>query len=312
MTKTHLETLENFKLNSLPDLDVVTLGALELLAETPLPQVDFSRFKRPIVVGSGNAAVTGTLLFSEVDAVFADESSYEDTLDRVSAIDGAVLISASGSKHAVGIAEALQKRSLETILLTNNTNAPAKDVIGEVNTFVFPKNREPYTYNTSTYMGMLLSKTGEDPEAIYDFILNEVAPILPSNFKNYDAYYLMVPDRFTLVREMFATKFDELFGPRLMGRIFTEEQTKHAKTVIAMDSEVFVSFGEENKYFGTRANRIHIPLPEHADYVAMMAIGYFVIGQLQKNKPAYFKGRIAEYCREISDIFGQEINPIVE
>ena len=312
MGKDNLEALRTFDLQSLPDLDVVTLGALELLDETPLPQVDFTAFKRPLVVGSGNAAVTGKILFSEVDAIFADESSYAEKLDTIDSIDGAVLISASGSKHAVGIAEALQKRSLSTILLTNNTDAPAMEVVGEHNTHVFPKNREPYTYNTSTYMGMLLSKTGENPEEIHAFIENVVHQSLPANLGSFDAYYLTVPDRFTLVREMFATKFDELFGPRLMGRIFTLEQTKHAKTVIPMEKELFISFGEQNTDFGLRQNRLNVPLPERADFVAMMAIGYYVIGQIQKAKPAYFKGRVVEYCREISEVFGKEITPIVE
>lgn len=312
MKTDNLETLKNFDIRSLPDLDVVTLGALELLGGTTLPQVDFAQFKRPLVVGSGNAAVTGKLLFSEVDAVFGDESSYKEKLDSIDTIDGAVLISASGSKHAVGIAEELAKRSVPTILLTNNRDAPAKSVVGGTRTFVFPKNREPYTYNTSTYMGMLLSMTGEDPEAIHDFILNDVQNTLPKDLGTYDAYYLTVPDHFTLVREMFVTKFDELFGPRLMGRIFTLEQTKHAKTVIPMEKELFISFGEKNTDFGLRQNRLTIPLPERANYVAMMAIGYYVIGQIQKAKPAYFKGRVVEYCREISEVFGKEITPIVE
>lgn len=312
MTTDNYKELQKFDLHSLPDLDVVTLGALELMNQTRLPQVDFDLFKRPLVVGSGNAAVTGKLLFSDIDAVFADESSYMQKLDSVDTIDGAVLISASGSKHAVEIAEELKRRSLPVMLLTNNQSAPAKEIVGEVHTYVFPKNREPYTYNTSTYMGMLLSKTGENPEELHDFVLNTVNKALPANLCEYDAYYLTVPDTFTLVREMFATKFDELFGPRLMGRIFTLEQTKHAKTVIPMEKELFISFGERNEHFGLHNNRLYIPLPERADFVAMMAIGYYVIGKIQKGKPGYFKGRIAEYCREASDIFGKEITPIVE
>lgn len=312
MTTENLETLKNFDIRSLPDLDVVTLGALELLHGTPLPQIDFEVFKRPLVVGSGNAAVTGKLLFSEVDAVFADESSYIDKLNNIDTLDGAVLISASGSKHAVEIAQELQRRSVPTMLLTNNPEAPAMEVVGSEHAHVFPKNREPYTYNTSTYMGMLLSKTGENPEELHEFILNDVKNALPANLGEYDAYYMTVPDKLTLVREMFVTKFDELFGPRLMGRIFTLEQTKHAKTVVPMEKELFISFGEKNEDFGLRANRLYIPLPERVDFVAMMAIGYYVVGQIQKAKPAYFKGRVVEYCREISDVFGKEITPIVE
>lgn len=304
--------LDTFTIESIPDLDVVTLGALELLSNAQIPLVDFSQFKRPLVVGSGNAAVTGKLLFADVDAVFADESSYVEKLNSIETIDGAVLISASGSKHAVEIANELKRRNLKTLLLTNNPKAPAIEIVGDSTAYVFPRNREPYTYNTSTYMGMILSKTCEQPADIHAFLINKVAPAIPENIAAYDAYYLMLPEKFNAVREMFATKFDELFGPVLMGRIFTEEQTKHAKTVITMDRELFISFGIDNNDYGLAQNRLVIPLPSDASYAAMMSIGYFVIGHIQRGKPAYFKDRVVDYTAEISKVFNQEIKPIVE
>jgi hypothetical protein len=304
--------LQTFTLSSLPDLDAVTIGALQLFAETPLPEVDYRQFSRPLVVGSGNAAVAGKILFNDVDAVFADESSYMQKLETHTAIDGAFLISASGSKHAVSIVKELVSRSIPTILLTNNEFAPAKEFLPEEASFVFPKNREPYTYNTSTYMGMLLSKTKEDPSFIESYIEREVLPRIPHNLNSYGAYYLIVPEQFNDIKEMFRTKFDELFGPQVMGRIFTKEQTKHAKTVIAHDSELFVSFGEENTLFGKEGNRITIPLPLNADFAAMMAIGYFFIGHMQAQLFPYYKNRIEAYVKETSEMFGTTISPIVE
>ena len=162
MNATNLETLKTFDLTSLPNLDVVTLGALELFASEDLPELNLGNYKRPLVLGSGNAAVTGKILFENTDAVLADESTYAGKLDNISGIDGAVLLSASGSKHAITISQDLKKRGIETRLLTNNIDAPAKEFIDEDKFFVFPKNREPYTYNTSTYMGMILGKTKED------------------------------------------------------------------------------------------------------------------------------------------------------
>ncbi len=306
------EQLKTFTPDSLPDLDVVTIGALELFETVTLPEVNFLQFKRPLVVGSGNAAVTGKLLFDDVDAIFADESNYLHKLAACEEIDGAFLISASGGKHAVEIARVLHERGVQSVLLTNNQNAPAKAIVGEEQTFVFPKNREPYTYNTSTYMGMLLSKTFEDEKELLSFIDTNVVPIIPNNLTSYNAFYLIVPEVFTEVREMFETKFNELFGPRLMARVFTVEQTKHAKTVIEGDRELFVSFGEENTHFGKEDCRITIPLPEDADYASMMAIGYVFIGHIQKQFPPYYKERIAAYTQETSALFGQTINVIVE
>ena len=308
----YLDLIEGFTKENLPDLDVVTLAALELFVQTDVPKVDYKEFKRPLVVGSGNAAVTGKILFSDVDAVFADESQYVHKLNTIKDIDGAVLISASGSKHAVGIAEELLRRSIPVKLLTNNTQAPAKEILGEEHTLVFPKNREPYTYNTSTYLGMILSKTQGDPGAILSHIEGAVQPLIPSHLATYDAYYFIVPEAFDGMREMVATKFNELFGPRVMGRIFTLEQTKHAKTVVPGENELFVSFNEENNLFGRPENRITIPLPKDGCIASMVAVSYYVVGQLQKQLPPYYKERIEEYVKETSDAFGSTITSIVE
>lgn len=306
------EIVQSFTLDTLPDLDIVTLAALELFETASLPAVDYKQFKRPLIVGSGNGAVTGKLLFDDVDAVFADESSFLQKLSSVGSVDGAYLISASGGKHAIEIAQTLKERGIETVLLTNNQNAPAKEYLPETSVHVFPKNREPYTYNTSTYMGMILSKTNENSSEILNFIGSEIATLIPKNLTEYSAFYFIMPSEFTDVRELFKTKFDELFGPRLMNRIFTVEQTKHAKTVIPLGSELFVSFGEENNLFGNPKNRLHIPLPAGADYAAMMAVGYYFIGQIQKQFPPYYKERIVAYTQETSEAFGSKISPIVE
>jgi len=310
--KNYTERLKTFTESDLPDLDEVVLGALELFTDTPVPEIDFQAFARPLVVGSGNAAVTGHLLFCHVDAIYADESSYIEKLDTYPDIDGAILISASGSKHAIPIATELERRQIKTILLTNNPNAPAKERLIKDDVFVFPKNREPYTYNTSTYMGMLLSKTGENAETILEFIESTIKPQLPTDLARYGAYYFIIPDKFSAMREMIETKFNELFGPRVMGRIFTLEQTKHAKTVVALDTELFVSIGEENTLFGKPENRLHIPLPLDSNFVTFMAVSYYFVGTLQKQLPPYYKNRIAEYAKETSEMFGSTINVIVE
>lgn len=306
------DILNTFTLDTLPDLDVVTFAALELFSESTLPQVAYTKFNRPLVVGSGNAAVAGKLLFDDVDAVFADESSYMQKLSVIDTIDGAFLISASGGKHAIYIAQELVKRKIPTLLLTNNVAAPAQQILGAASTFIFPKNREPYTYNTSTYMGMLLSKTYEDERSIKIFIETEVLKCVPQNFTSYTAIYLIIPEQFAQMREMFQTKFDELFGPKLMARVFTLEQTKHAKTVIELPTELFVSFGVENNDFGLEKNRLFIPLPDDVDYAALMAVVYVFIGHIQKQFPPYYKERIEAYTKETSASFGSSITPIVE
>lgn len=110
---------------------------------------------------------------------------------------------------------------------------------------------------------------------------------------------------------MLEVKFIELFGREIARDVETSEYMKHAVTVVP-SNELFVSFGEENIMWGDPGRRLHIPLPENADYGAMMAIGYYVIGQIQKKHPPYFKKNIVAYTEEASRIFGGAIHPIVE
>jgi len=161
-------------------------------------------------------------------------------------------------------------------------------------------------------MGMMLAKTNEDPTKLLEFVTNQVSPAVPENLGDNDAYYFLVPEQFTDMREMIETKFNELFGPRVMARVFTVEQTKHAKTVIPLDTELFISFGERNEVFGKPENRLTIPLPEQASYATFMAISYYFVGQIQKQFPPYYKERIGEYVQETSEMFGSKINVIVE
>jgi hypothetical protein len=309
---TYRNTLETFDLSSIPNLDVVVLGALELFSDTKVPTLDFSHFKKPLVLGSVNAYMTAQIVFSDTHAVFADEGSYLHTYTQTEGVDGVVIFSASGSKHAVAMVENFLQEKLEVHLVTNTPGSPAGNMLAEECVHVFPKNREPYTYNTSTYLSTILGKTGEDAEAIKEFISTVVEPKLLRNFGDYNAYTLLIPAEFGHARAMLRTKFDELFGPYINGRVFTSEEVKHAKTVVTSGDELFISFGVDNEYYGLPKNRLQVPLPPNTQYGALLAISYFVVGKIQAAHPPYFKQGIEKYTQTASKIFRQELKPIVE
>jgi|TARA_B100002003_G_C14067887_1_gene513795 hypothetical protein len=294
--------------NELINLDECVINALDLFIKNKIPKLYLGKFKRPLVVGSGNAAVTGKIIFEDSDAVFADEGNYIQKLKAIKNIDIAILISASGGKHAPIIAKELKKRKIKTILLTNNKEALAKAYVNK--TLVLPKNSEPYTYNTSTYMGGILSKTREDPKIILNYIKKNIKPKIPKNLKQYDSYYFIIPNKFDSTRELFMTKFDELFCSKISGRVFTPDQTKHAKTITPSNKELFISIGYDNKMWGTK--RLNLQLPKNAGPATVMAITYYIIGNIQKQNTPYFKKNIKSYTKEASKIFGNKIKPIVE
>lgn len=303
------DILSTFDTDHLPDLDVAVDGALLMLDDVLLPETAVP-FKHPLVVGSGNAEHVGRIIFRDKDAVFANESNFKRALDQHSLIDGVVIISASGSKHSVPIAEHLRELSLPTMLFTNTMGSPAAAFVGEENTRVFPKNREPYTYNTSTYFSMVAANTREEVGPIkrqLDAYLRG-AP----DFSRFTSFTFILPANIFQIAPMLRTKFDELFGTRLNARFYTPEEIKHAKTVVPNDAELFISFTPEGDAWGQGGGRFAVPMSKGDGFLDALALTYHLIGQIQKAHPPYFKENIVRYCDETSRIFGTEIKPIVE
>jgi hypothetical protein len=276
------------------NLDECVINALDLLSKSKLPKIKHN-FKNPLIVGSGNAAALGKVLFT---GVYANESNYKKFL-MTQKIDGCILISSSAGKHSPSIAKKMKKMKIPTILLTNNSIGKATKFVDKI--FVFPKNIEPYTYNTSTYLGMILSQTGEDPKKILTLLKKIKVP----NLKKYNSYFFIVPEKFDNIREFYETKFDELFGPKIWGEAFTYEQTKHAKTVIESDKEIFISLGVTNKLFGK--NKLNYSIPKNANFGLMFCLGYFLIGKIQSQNPPWFKKSIKNYVIRASKLFKEKI-----
>lgn len=281
------------------NLDENVLQALDFFIENQPPKLDLSGYSLPFVVGSGNAYNTGTILFSERAAVFADESNFKSLIKAYAPviekglITQAVVISASGEKDSIWEIELAKNHGLKTTLLTCDANSSAAKIADQV--IAYRKIAEPYTYNTSTYLGMILSATGENPAAIKQFIQTIK---LPENFSNYQSYSFVLPDTFANICPMLDIKKSELFGPHLSLRAFPEGHARHAKFVIPSESELVISVGIENKYFGHPEHRFHISLPEVGNFGTMLALAYFIVGKIQGSKSPYFKDNIEAYCND--------------
>lgn len=305
-----LDTLKSFDINNLPGLDVAVMGALEMLRDAALPSAEVP-YSRPLVIGSAGAGFASKVLFQDIDAVFADESNFEAALERVPDIDGAVLVSASGSKHAINIAERLRELELSAILFTNNPDAPAASFFAPESVRIFPKNREPYTYNTSTYLSMIIAKTAENPAVILEHI--ESTNLTSIDLSRFSGFTFILDEKIAVVAPMFRIKFEELFGAKLCARFFTLEESKHAKTVVPDEKELFVYLGTEVLPWANEEGRVvELSLPEGGREASALSVGYHFIGQIQAAHPPYFQQNLVRYCEEASEIFGQQINPIVE
>lgn len=281
------------------NLDENVLKTLDFFTENVPPAFDLDKYELPFVVGSGNAYNTGTILFSHKAAVFADESNFKAIIESYKPaitkglISQAIIISASGEKDSVWELELAKSYGLETTLLTCNENSPAAKIADQV--FAYRKIAEPYTYNTSTYLGMILSATKEDVSTIKQSIAQLQ---LPANFASYGSYSFILPDSFGNICPMLDIKKSELFGGQLSLRAFPQGHARHAKFVVPSATELVISIGDENKYFGNKDNRWNIALPMSAGFATMLSLTYFLVGKIQAAKHPYFAENIQQYCAD--------------
>lgn len=312
MDATHRNILDTFTTESIPTLDVAVLGALELLADRELQSIPLDRFEAPIVVGSGNAHATGTILFTDYPRARVVTEVDAHRLLSAGVGDGVVVISASGGKDATAVVESATAGDTPCMLITNTNDAPAAAPLADSDVFVLPKNREPYTYNTSTYLSMMAAVYPFDAMKIHQHITETLEQMMPHNIEATDAFTLIVPDAYHFIVPMLRVKFDELFGANIVGRAFYETEIRHAKTVVEAPHEHFVSIGGQNTDYGTPEKRMHVPLPDGASYPVALAVAYYVIGCIQRELPAYFADSISQYTATASAAFGESIDPIVE
>ena len=333
---------------TLPNLDSVVLRDLDFLVEAKkgngIP--DFkqygAKFKKPLVVGSGLAINTLEILFGDTAYVAANESNYQRVFERIHGdADGIVVCSASGGKDSPIIARFAASKGIDSVILTCNPRFQAP--VG-MTAYLFPspsknaqdktKNpdceQEPLTYNCATYMGMILSKTGEDPAAIKRYIESFVDPAIKefegkNPLSNYRAFFGLVPNFLDKLAERGVVKCQELWGQQYGRDFCTEGDARHAKTLvptlrggevhtdtdgnpIEYNRELFMSFGVTNLIYGNEKDRLHIPLPNDAGYGLATAVLYYTMGRLQAALPPLFKLSVGGYAAEQGRMFEKTIN----
>lgn len=283
----------------IPTLNQTVLSTLQFFATNKPPTFQVDTYNLPFVVGSGNALSTGKIIFSEKAAIFADESSFKSTIQSYKPviekglISQAVVISASGEKDSVWELELAKKMGLSTTLFTCKQGSSAAKIADKV--IACRSIAEPYTYNTSTYLGMILASTGEDPNKILDFMKGLR---IPSDLTQYEAYAFALTDLYLNITPMVVVKRDELFGPHIMIRSFTFGHARHAKFVHPWEKELVISIGEENNHFGVPDHRWNIDLPSFASFGTVMALCYDICGLIQEAKHPYFKENITAFCTD--------------
>lgn len=288
---------KNNSQQKLLNLDEIVLQGLDFFSQKKSLKISVgSGSSLLFIVGSVNAHHTARIIFDNRPAIFADESDFKKKLEtfrpliKNGSIREAIIISASGEKDSIWEIKAAKKAGLKTSLLTCRENSSASRLAD--NSYVFEKSPEPYSYNFSTYLGMMLSVSKENPSDIKKYLLK--LKKLP-NFKQYNYFSFILPDQFRPIADMLMVKDDELFGPYSSLRAYSEGQARHAKFICSSQKELVISFGQNN-YFGLTKNRWCLKLPPQAGPGLVLALSYYLSGLIQKNRPPYFKRGLPDYC----------------
>lgn len=290
-------------------LDTIALETAKFFASQKenITPIDTDSFLSPLVLGSGNAIETGKILFRKKPALFASESDATEkiVLDQVKEV---VVISASGGKHAPYLVN-LAKNSSKTAHLISSTRDSEAAKLAD-HSYIFSKITEPYTYNTSTYFAYLYGseKHNYSPEKIAKFLEEQIETELSKyNLSDFTSFFIVIPNEFTLLKNMIEMKFIELFGRKVARDVATYEQVKHAMTITPDDKELFIAFGNtDNVVFGK--NQINLPIFDRENYGPMMLVAYFTVGKIQRALPNYFMENIEAYCANHE----YNISPIVQ
>jgi hypothetical protein len=282
--------------NNIIDLNKIVISALDFFIKNPVKKLQLRKSPLTLAVGSVNAFNTAKILLANQATVFADEGNLKEVLKiyrpliQKKIIRQAIIISASGEKDAVWEIKESKKYKLKTQLLTCNKQASAAKIADQ--TTIFKKITEPYSYNFSTYLGMILAQYQEDPRKINNFLskLN-----IPKKFNDFKYFTFILPDKYRAITDMIKVKDDEMFAANSSLRAFSEGQARHAKFIYQSQKEMVISFGD-NKYFGHPTNRWEIKMPKYENYALNLSLGYYLVGLIQAKKPNYFKNSIEDYC----------------
>jgi len=291
--------------NNLPNLNETVLKALAFFIKNQPRRLKLKNSAR-FVVGSVNAYNTGRMLFGNQATIFADEGNFREILKiyrpliKNQTLKEAIIISASGEKDSIWEIKVAKAAGLKTLLLTCNANSTGAQLADSF--IAFKKMSEPYSYNFSTYLGMLLSVTGENPLVIKKFLQLLKTP---RGFKNFSYFSFILPDRFKAIAEMIMVKDDELFGPYSSLRAYSQGNARHAKFIARSPRELVISF-IPNAFFGELKNRWTIKLPQNANFGLILSLSYYLVGLIQKQKPAYFKKGIEQYCQLGPKAYGEK------
>lgn len=291
---TNLEN-ENAVETKIPHLDQMVINALDSFSNWNYPDKSAIVVSdKNIFVGSGSAACAAEMFARKFGGISLNASRYIGFFKRTKARDFNVyIISASGGKDSIPMAEFFQKNGLPATLITCNEQAPAKDECKDA--IVFPAHKEPPTYNTSTYGSMLYWLDGGDPTQIKEKVLSLTIPDLRNKH-----VVFMASDDYDVLADMGERKvLETLQNTPSNGEGFTHGS--HGLLRQPNDNRIVIRLNENHDYQG-EVYDLNADTP-----LEMMMKVYYIIGKNQTDLDAE---NIAKDYKETIAKLGWKINQV--
>jgi hypothetical protein len=194
-------------------LDRYVTRTLESLGGWEIPEVPVGKGLN-LFMGSGNASQVAGIFANHFGGFAANAASFPRFVEYADRFDERVVISASGGKDAVRMAEAFRG---DCLLLTCAENPPAAEFAKQVVTF--PSLKEPPSYNVSTYASMFRALAPrESIGKISRFVGSMGAP----QVGGYSFIPVIASDCMEPLAQMCATKIRETLGIGSVGKGVSE------------------------------------------------------------------------------------------
>jgi fructoselysine-6-P-deglycase FrlB-like protein len=224
-------------------------------------------------MGSGSAGCVSKLFVEKFNGSALNISNYKRFFERTpKKIRVSIyIISASGGKDAINMAQFLKSKNLKANLITCNKDAPAKKFVKKI--FVFPTLKEPPTYNVSTYSSMIYWLFKDDIKKIKNLIKKIEIP----NLRKYKYIFFLASDKYDVIAEMASRKVAEtLEGIGSNGDGFSNS----VHGMLRQPNKKRLVFCLNQKY-PLKEDVYELNIDSH---LGLMLITYYIIGRNQTDK----------------------------
>jgi hypothetical protein len=287
-------------------LDYYVKQALDFFEENKNPTLELPESSNTLVVGSQTGLLTGRIAYRFANRSFshAKEVLAQSEIDaKRNILEDVTIFSATGSRQVVPIARYALDKGLRVNAILCNDKSELKDNFGDkINYKIFSALQEPPTINTSTYGSMIQAVTQENLSEIRQVV--EFLEEPEGGYGQFKAFSVIFTDSMPEAAEMVDWKLRGENIGRCIGSISTHlTNYMHGAAINDANKELYIALGlskEEKEVFEQmlepvdKDRKYYIDVPDGFGPLGFMLLGYYVVGQIQKNYPG-FQNNIGNY-----------------